>query len=249
MTLPLTTLQKLDNKARRSGVSVFLCRFCAEEHYWSAKTGKTCKRVGRVVLNCCPAERERRDAARNAKGLQPTSVAVESSKLIARQIKELARPTPDTPSGSLLEMFNTHLVDFVRQEGDKYIPLEWPGRATHQLVPTLWNKEPTPNTPASEVYALSVCANPLRIRHVRTELTVKKLFPKRPPIYKVDAEVSGKRNVLKFLIVAMGAPLKLKKSVEDYDTDDCDLLYNRLIRASRALQERKGRKAQHAESI
>jgi len=144
---------------------------------------------------------------------------------------------------SLIHLFNVEHVDFVRKNGDDYDPVEWPKFATHSLRPTRWNtdKEHKPNSRGKLVkpdgYALSVCAEPMKIRFHRTTLKVKRRFPDgktaAAPVYKKAAPVESKRSVLAFLVDYMGAPAKFRRLLRRFNDADCDKLYNNLIRASR----------------
>lgn len=156
-------------------------------------------------------------------------------------------------SKNLLDLFNQD-VDFVKQVGDfEYRAVEWPKFATHHLVATRWNtrKEYKPNSKGRYVmvdgYALAVVAEPMRVRLHRTAMVVRACFPKRgAPIFRHDAELKGKRAVLRYLMEAM-QPVRhsvWKRKLMHMDTDDCDMLYTNLIRASRKYEaERRARAA------
>lgn len=154
----------------------------------------------------------------------------------------------------LIELFNNN-VDFVRMVGDfKYEPMEGPKGATHHLIATRWNTRDQykPNSKGKYVmiagYAQSVVAEPMRVKLTRTGLVVRGKFPKArtAPVYRYQAELKGKLGVLRYLLEAMrpvGLP-KLRRQMKHYDGDDCDRLYNNLIRASRMrIHQRAERRA------
>lgn len=137
---------------------------------------------------------------------------------------------------NLVTLFNEELVDFVRKVDDTtYEAVEWPSQATHQLVPTSWNKEDKhPNAPK---LALSVCAVPLRRRVRQTAVVVRKPFPKGAPAYVPSKSVTARRNILRFLVVAMKA--KVAPTVLDkMNSTELNLFYQALIRASRNLKNK-----------
>jgi hypothetical protein len=159
-----------------------------------------------------------------------------------QQYKRGLHVDPAVPFGTnLVILFNKEYVDFVRKEGVNYIPVEWPGQATHKLVPTSWNNKPTRAMPISS-YALSVCAQPMKIRHKQTGLIIRKCIPKFGPAWKVTYEIGGKRNVLRFLIHATKAKVP-KRAIDKLTSEECDQLYNQIVRASRLRRALKGRKA------
>ncbi len=133
--------------------------------------------------------------------------------------------------GSLLELFNREFVEFVEQVGSKYLPVDWPSHATHQLKPTSWLKR-TFESP-HQLYAASVCAIPLKPRLKRTELKIHRPWPKHGPVYKLESNaLEGKRNILRFLCIAMKADFPLRLIVK-MNVGECDVLYRNLCRANK----------------
>ncbi len=133
--------------------------------------------------------------------------------------------------GSLLELFNIELVEFVEQVGAKYLPVDWPTHATHQLKPTSWLKR-TFESPF-RLYAASVCAVPIKPRLKRTELKIHRPWPKHGPVYKLDVGgLEGKRNILRFLCIAMKADFPIKL-IPKMNVGECDVLYRNLCRANK----------------
>lgn len=171
--------------------------------------------------------------------------SVKEDAVVASERQHRARQAQGQTFGThLLELFNVQLVDFVRFEGDGiYIPVDFSGQATHKLVPTLWNKDDD-SLGIAIGDAMSVCAEPLHVNLGRTGLIVRKRFPKKPPVYHLLGHVRGKQNVLRFLCEAMRAKIA-KSLIAKMDSEECDLLYKNLIRASRLLaQERQKTRAE-----
>lgn len=133
---------------------------------------------------------------------------------------------------SLLDLFNGRLhVEFVKQVGNTYVPVEWPKQATHRLVATSWNTEPG-KTHMPLDYALSVCAVPLRPKLAQSSVVIRKCMPKGVPVYKIDGPVEGKQTVLRFIIIATKAKVQLR-AVPKLTSAECDILYQGIVRASR----------------
>lgn len=168
-----------------------------------------------------------------------SSIKTESQQLIAARRKELARH--EEFGTRLLLLFNRDLVDFVRQEKNgTYTPVDWPKQATHQLIPTSWNnpKDYRPNKSGHrqmpDGFALSVCAVPLKRKTVMRGMMVKVSRrlpePKARPAYLVAGELDGKKNVLRWMIEAMGAKVK-KTYLKNAGHAQCDSLYRSLLDA------------------
>ena len=143
---------------------------------------------------------------------------------------------------SLIHLFNSELVDFVKKnEDDTYTPVEWPKDATHELIPTSWNSRNKykPNKKGVVVmpdgYALAVCAVPLqrKFKLKGVFLTATQRLPEGAgavPVYDVNASEGGKRAVLEQLTELMGADLKLS-TIQKSNGVQCDGLYRSLANA------------------
>jgi hypothetical protein len=188
-----------------------------------------------MELNLSKAARRRtKDVIKNeAERVKRDSLTILAQSVIEmRERRERLNANGSRGTVSFLTMFNDQLVDFVYydSEKDEYRAVEWESEATHQLIPTAWNKEPNPYTP-SKMFALSVCAKPLRPRLKQTNIKIKKLFPKKGPTYKLTASLNGKQSVLKYIVIAMRAKVKLS-IIPRLSNKECDLLYRNLKRAS-----------------
>jgi hypothetical protein len=138
---------------------------------------------------------------------------------------------------TLFKLFNENLVDEVKFVDGEYVEADFDPKATHRLVGTSWNTEPTPNMPNPR-YALSVCAVPLKPKLHQTGLVIRKPIPRDAVPYKTSGSVGGKRNVLRMLLTitkAKLAPTLLLKMT----SAECDQLYQQITRASRLLLFKK----------
>ena len=134
---------------------------------------------------------------------------------------------------SLLDLFNVGLVDFVNLRSGHYRAVDWPKQATHKLVGTSWNNEPTRAMPNPR-FALSVCAMPLRPHHYAPALSTRRVISIKETLYTVSARIEGKRNVLRTLLTQAQAKLPLRVLLR-MTSKECDLLYQQLVRANRML--------------
>lgn len=152
----------------------------------------------------------------------------------------------------LIPMFNRG-VEFVRKLANgQYIAAKEGAKRnppTHRLIATRWNYDDAKAntsralwTPLRSEYATSVAAEPLRWQNERPEIAVKRVFPRRGnvPVYKRDANLHGKREVLRHIVKKMGAAIAVK-AVRKLDDAACDHLYDDLIRASRKLYSQRER--------
>lgn len=130
---------------------------------------------------------------------------------------------------SFIHLFNKDLVDFVRIKGDACVAVEWPHQATHRLVPTSWNDNTLPRN-APDLFALSVCAEPLHRRLHRTALKVKRGLPEGAPVYRKAGPLSGKRGVLHYMLKATSASIS-PGIVFKMKSEELDILYHTLINA------------------
>lgn len=189
----------------------------------------------RKELNISKIKRRPLERARNLPlhSFEELSLLQESKKLFAEHRKKIMLHSTGE-STSLLDLFNRDFVEFVKWTGTGYAPVEWQHQATHQLVATVWNKEPTPNCPKG-LFALSVVANPLKPKLAATTMTIKRVIPKGAPVYKLTGKLNGKRGVLLWLVKATGASFH-RRLITKMNVDECDLLYRNIHRADLHLK-------------
>jgi len=167
-----------------------------------------------------------------------SSVHQQGLRAMEERIKNSRRVPPEINS-SFLDLYNVHLIEFVRKMDDgSFKACHFPKKATHRLEATSWNKEPTVNF-KSKAWACSVCAIPINAYLRPTNIKVKKPFPSNITAYNSKGAIVGKRNVLLYVIKAMEAKVN-KVAVSKMLHEECDQLYRNLIRASRILAQRKG---------
>lgn len=143
----------------------------------------------------------------------------EAARVLAVRMQRLTAHSGD--SSNLFELFHVQFVDFVKFDGERYVPVEWRHEATHQLYGS----------------GVGVCAFALRPRLKKTNLKITHALPKSAPAYKPAASVGSKRNVLRFLVTATKARVPLR-ALPKLSSSECDLLYLNIIRASKLLKFR-----------
>lgn len=146
---------------------------------------------------------------------------------------------------SLLEMFNVQLIDFVHKNKDgTFTPVEWPKDATHELVPTAWNKpvevkgkngKRTKETVhhASVQFATSVCAAPLRRKEVPVNLRVRKRVKLALHPYRKESSDGAKRRIIEDIARAAKTPAAFWRQLKRTSGPALDKAYIRLCAALR----------------
>ena len=146
---------------------------------------------------------------------------------------------------SLLEMFNVQFIDFVHKNKDgTFTPVEWPRYATHELVPTAWNKpvevkgkngKRTKETVhrVEVQFALAVCAVPLRRKEIPANLRVRKRVKLAMHPYRKDASDSAKRKIIEGMARAAKTPAAFWRQLKTLDGPALDKAYLRLCTALR----------------
>lgn len=151
-------------------------------------------------------------------------------------------------STELLRLFNHELVDFVKQLPDGTYQPAWPKHATHELVPTRWNRG-NGDVRTPDIFALSVCAVPLRRgKRPKPSFPIERPLPKRHIAYRCDATEAGKRAALTAILKRVRAPDEVIAWLPECDGPTLDAIYHDVLRASILLRNgrHRGRRRQCA---
>jgi hypothetical protein len=179
------------------------------------------------------------------------SVADEGKAAMAKLIADRNKPVP--VFNDLIDLFNVKEVDRVYQTPDgRYVPETKKRKATHKLVPTLWNDpkdvaemeaaiRPKFLAAKWEPVALSVCAMPLRRKLRKGNLPLKHPLPKSTtkwPEYLVTMSLGMKRITLKEYAAYTGCWRKMRRKIDKLMHKECDAMVKEFAMGSRWLREK-----------
>lgn len=159
---------------------------------------------------------------------------------------------------SLIAAFND-FVDFVvlvsRDPEPLWEAVEWPRQATHHLKASLWDekKNLTRSEGDREVdpsKARAVCAIPMKRKYRASHLKIARPLPRsarRWPVYKCEAPLTSKRNILLQYATLTGCNLRYRGLIKLSDDAECDALLKEFVAASRHLRAKWKRTGKYDE--